>query len=244
MGARRGHAPDTGRATAYNAPDRPPGAPMIEPPTVPLAFERLSPEASRAQADALYATLARRRTVRHFSPEPVPLDAVRRCIHAAAQAPSGANKQPWTFALVTDPETKRRIRAAAEEEERSFYGGRAPRSWLNDLAPLGTDADKPFLEVAPALIVLFAQRTAADGGKHYYVNESVGIACGMLLAALHLSGFATLTHTPSPMGFLAEILDRPAHERAWLLIPVGYPADDCRVPAIARKPLDAVLVER
>lgn len=212
-------------------------------PTRPLDFTRQPPEAMRARAESLHAALTRRRSVRHFSREPIPLDVVRRCIHTAAQAPSGANKQPWTFALVTDPAIKRRIRAAAEAEERRFYGGRAPQSWLDDLAPLGTDADKPFLEDAPALIVVFAHHRAEDGGKHYYVRESVGIACGMLLAALHLCGLATLTHTPSPMGFLGEILERPDHERAWLLIPVGYPAADCRVPDIARKPLAEVLVE-
>lgn len=212
-------------------------------PSIALAFERQPPEAMKARSAALLADLTRRRTVRDFSDAPIPLDVVRRCIHAAAQAPSGANKQPWTFALVTDPAIKAAIREAAEKEEQSFYGGRAPQRWLDDLAPLGTDAHKPFLETAPALIVVFAHRTGEDGGKHYYVNESVGIACGMLLASLHLCGLATLTHTPSPMGFLASILERPAHERAWLLIPVGYPADGCRVPAIARKPRDAVLVE-
>jgi nitroreductase len=208
-----------------------------------LDFERLPEDEMRRRATDLYARLARRRSVRHFSDQVVPLDVVRACIHAAAQAPSGANKQPWTFALVTDPEVKRRIREAAEQEERAFYGGRAPETWLKDLEPFGTDAHKPFLETAPALIVLFAQSRSADDQKHYYVRESVGIACGMLLAALHLSGLATLTHTPSPMGFLGEILDRPAQERAWLLIPVGYPADGCRVPDIERKPLEEVLVE-
>ena len=192
------------------------------------------------------ATLAEhraRRSVRHFSEAPIPLDVVRQCIHAAAQAPSGAHKQPWTFALVTDPATKGRIRAAAEAEERAFYGGRAPDAWLQDLAPFGTDAHKPFLEVAPALIVVFAQRRSAESARHYYVKESVGIATGMLLAALHHCGLATLTHTPSPMGFLEEVLERPAHERAFVLIPVGYPAAGCQVPDIARKPRSEVLVE-
>lgn len=216
---------------------------MSDPPTVPLDFRRQPPEAMRRRARDLRATLTRRRSVRHFAPDPIPLDAVRDCIHAAAQAPSGANKQPWTFALVTDPETKRAIRRAAEVEEQTFYSGRAPQSWLDDLAPLGTDAHKPFLETAPALIVVFAHRTAEDGARHYYVAESVGIACGMLLAALHQCGLATLTHTPSPMKFLGEILGRPAHERPWLLIPVGYPAEGCRVPAITRKAPGEVLVE-
>jgi nitroreductase len=208
-----------------------------------LEFTRLSEAEMRARADALFAELVRRRTVREFSDEPVPLDVVERCIATAAQAPSGANKQPWTFVLVTDPEVKRRIRAAAEEEERAFYGGRAPERWLRDLEPLGTDEHKPFLTTAPALVVVFAQRHGADADeRHYYVAESVGIAVGFLLAALHHAGLATLTHTPSPMAFLGEILGRPAHERAYLLVPVGYPAPGCRVPDITRKALNEVLV--
>lgn len=213
--------------------------------TIPLPFERLDEATMRARAEAFLATMRSRRSVREFSDAPIPLDVVERCIEAAAQAPSGANKQPWTFVLVTDPALKRRIRQAAEEEERSFYGGRAPEGWLKDLAPLGTDADKPFLEVAPALIAVFAQRHGADKSeRHYYVSESVGIATGVLIAALHHAGLATLTHTPSPMGFLGEILERPANERAFLLLPVGYPHPDCRVPAIERKPLAEVLVRR
>lgn len=213
---------------------------------VPLQFERLSPAAMRARADELHESLQRRRSVREFSPDPVPLDVVRTCIAIAASAPSGANKQPWTFCLVTDADLKRRIRVAAEKEEQAFYSGRAPDGWLRDLAPLGTDAQKPFLEIAPALIVLFAQQRgpAPDGergDKHYYVQESVGIAAGMLIAALHLCGLATLTHTPTPMRFLAEILGRPANERAFLLLPVGYPAPGCMVPNITRKNLDDVL---
>jgi nitroreductase len=191
----------------------------------------------------------RRRSVRDFSDEPVPLDVVRRCIETAAQAPSGANKQPWTFVLVTDPELKRRIREGAEAEERAFYAGRASERWLADLEPLGTDAKKPFLETAPALIAVFAQRHGPEdaGGepaRHYYVAESVGIACGFLIAALHHAGLATLTHTPSPMKFLGQILERPDNERPYLLLPVGYPAPDCEVPDIERKPLDTVLFER
>ena len=213
-------------------------------PTIPLQFQRLPEPEMRSRARELFEALRQRRTVRHFSSAPIPLDVVRLAIHTAAQAPSGANKQPWTFVLVTDPELKRRIREGAEAEERAFYGGRATVEWLEDLAPLGTDADKPFLELAPTLIVVFAQSRSADGRKHYYVKESVGIACGMLLAALHLAGLATLTHTPSPMEFLGAILDRPAHEKPYLLIPVGYPADGCQVPDIARKPLDQVLIER
>lgn len=177
------------------------------------------------------------------SSEPVPRDVLVRCIHAAATAPSGANKQPWTFVLITDPTCKRRIREAAEQEEREFYGSRAPKRWLDDLAALGTDAEKPFLEIAPALIVVFAQKHGAEADeRHYYVSESVGIAVGILLAALQHVGLATLTHTPSPMGFLGEVLGRPANERAYVVIPVGYPADGCQVPDIARKPLSEVLV--
>ena len=209
----------------------------------PLTFERCSPDESRRVADEHRIRMSRRRSVRHFSPEPVPLDAVESCIAAAASAPSGANKQPWTFVLVTDPEVKSRLRAAAEEEERAFYSGRAGDRWLADLEPFGTDSEKPFLEVAPALIVVFAQRSGATRDeRHYYVQESVGIAVGMLLTALHLAGFATLTHTPSPMGFLAEVLGRPKTERAFLLIPVGLPADGCQVPDIDRKQMNEVLV--
>ncbi len=214
-------------------------------PTRPLEFRRRSEAESRARADALFDDLRRRRSVREFSPDPIPLDVVRRCIETAAQAPSGANKQPWTFVLVTDPAVKSRIREAAEEEERAFYAGRAGDRWLDDLAPLGTDEHKPFLEIAPALIVVFAQlHGGTKQARHYYVQESVGIATGFLLAALHHAGFATLTHTPSPMRFLGDILDRPRHERAYLLIPVGYPAAGCEVPDIDRKARAEVLIER
>lgn len=218
--------------------------------TVALEHARLDDDAMLERARAFRARLAKRRSVRHFSTEAVPLSVLRECIAAAASAPSGANKQPWTFVLVTDPALKRALRAAAEEEERAFYGGRAPRRWLDDLAHLGTDANKPFLEDAPALIVVFAQRAPArgpggdDDSRHYYVQESVGIACGFLLAALHDAGLATLTHTPSPMGFLARLLERPDNERPYLLIPVGRPAEGCRVPDIGRKLLCEVLVER
>jgi len=174
----------------------------------------------------------------------VPRAAIESAIRAAARAPSGANQQPWTFVAVADPAVKRRIRAAAEAEERAFYGGRAPQAWLDALAHLGTDADKPFLEAAPWLIAVFAQPhgVAPDGSvvKHYYVPESVGIATGFLLAALHHAGLATLTHTPSPMGFLSEVLERPAHERAYLLVVTGVPAADATVPRIVKKPLDAI----
>ena len=187
--------------------------------------------------------IRKRRSVRHYSDRPVPGAAILNCIEAAAQAPSGANKQPWTFVLVTDPAIKKQIKEAAEKEEREHYGGRAPESWLDDLEPLGTDEHKPFLEVAPALIVVFAQKYGdTRDQQHYYVNESVGISVGFLLAALHHAGFATLTHTPSPMKFLSEILGRPENERAYLLIPVGYPAKGCEVPDIVRKNLNEVLI--
>jgi nitroreductase len=210
---------------------------------VPLNFRRHPPDEMRDRAGGLCEELKARRSVRHFSPEPVDVEVLRRCIEAAAQAPSGANKQPWTFVLVTSAAAKKAIREGAEEEERAFYGGKAPDRWLADLAPLGTDASKPFLEEAPALIVLFAQRHGAEGEHHYYVSESVGIAAGFLIAALHHAGLATLTHTPSPMNFLAKILGRPAHERPFLLLPVGYPAPSCEVPDIRRKPLHEVLIE-
>lgn len=210
---------------------------------IDLAFERVEPEQMLARAEHLRAALDKRRSVRHFSDEAIPLDVVRQAIMAASSSPSGAHKQPWTFALVTDATLKRKIREAAEAEEREFYERRAPQDWLDDLKPFGTDASKPYLEIAPALIVVFMQTQAEDGGKHYYVKESVGLACGMLLASLQLSGLATLTHTPSPMTFLRELLARPEHERPYLLIPVGYPAPGCQVPKLTRKPQAQVLVE-
>lgn len=211
----------------------------------PLDFTHRSHQEMIERADEFLHDVRSRRSVRHFSAAPVPRAALLKCVEAAGQAPSGANKQPWTFALVTDPATKKKIRLAAEEEERAHYGGRAPESWLMDLEPLGTNWEKQFLETAPALIVVFAQKhgkTPED--QHYYVSESVGIATGFLLAALHHAGLASLTHTPGPMKFLAEILGRPANERPYLLVPVGYPAGDCRVPDIGRKKLEDYLVER
>jgi len=210
-----------------------------------LEFERRDEEEMRGRSESFLTLMRRRRSVRMFSGDPIPLDVVEHCIETAAQAPSGAHKQPWTFVLVTDPETKAKIREAAEEEERAFYGGRASDQWLEDLEPFETGPDKPFLEIAPALIVVFAQRHG-EGKKdrHYYVTESVGIASGMLLAALHQAGLATLTHTPSPMGFLSKVLERPDNERPFLLIPVGYPADDCQVPDLKRKSRDEILVRR
>jgi iodotyrosine deiodinase len=216
--------------------------------SIPLEFERLSVEEGRSRLSALLHRLARRRSVRDFAPDAVPPDIIDTAIEAAATAPSGANRQPWRFVVVRDPAVKTRIREAAEAEEREFYERRAPREWLADLAPLGTDWRKPFVETASCLIVVFSldyePERLADGTerphKNYYVQESVGIAVGMLLTALHTAGLATLTHTPSPMGFLREILGRPKNERPYLLIPVGYPAKDARVPDIARKPLGEV----
>ncbi len=212
---------------------------------IPLHFERLDEDEMRARARSFYAQLDRRRSVRHFAPDPIPLDVVEDCIRSASSAPSGAHRQPWTFALVTDPEVKRKIRAAAEEEERENYGGRMNGEWLEALAPLGTDDVKPFLEIAPLLIVVLRHAWDEEGGQkvqNYYTQESVGIASGFLLAALHHAGLATLTHTPSPMGFLRRVLGRPEHEKPYLLIPVGYPAADCRVPDLVRKGLDEVVV--
>jgi nitroreductase len=190
-------------------------------------------------------TMRSRRTVRDFRPDPVPIEAVEAAIAAAGLAPNGANRQPWHFAVVTSPEIKRQIREAAEEEERAFYNGRAPQEWLDALAPLGTDWRKPFLETAPVLIVVFQELYGLkpDGGreKNYYVLESVGIACGFLLAALHQAGVATLTHTPSPMGFLREILKRPVNEKAAMIIVCGRPVADAMVPAITKKPLSQIL---
>jgi iodotyrosine deiodinase len=214
----------------------------------PLSFHRLSLEEARERVEALRDELRRRRSVRDFSAEAVPLELVDAAIEIAASAPSGANRQPWRFVVVRDPQTKRRIREAAEAEEREFYERRATPDWLADLAPLGTDWRKPFLEKAPVLIVVFAldweEEEAADGRstrhKSYYVQESVGIAVGMLLTALNAAGLATLTHTPSPMGFLGRILGRPRNERAYVLVPVGYPAPDARVPTLRKKGLDEV----
>lgn len=197
--------------------------------------------------EAMLARYRERRSVREFSLDPVPIEAIRLAIEVANTAPSGANMQPWTFVVVTDDEIKRRIREAAEQEEKINYGGRMPREWLDALAPLQTDWRKEFLETAPVLIVVFARDFAVVDGvrrKHYYVTESVGLATGMLLAALNEAGLATLTHTPSPMKFLARILERPAGERPFLLIPVGYPADGCRVPDIRKKSGNEVTVIR
>ena len=213
---------------------------------IPLPDYREHPPAEMGRRAAeFYADIRRRRSVRDFSDRPVPREIIEDCLAAAGTAPNGANLQPWHFVIVADPEVKRCIREAAEEEERQFYSSRAPQDWLDALAPLGTDASKPFLETAPYLIAIFAQPFGLlpDGRrvKHYYVTESVGIATGFLIAALHHAGLATLTHTPSPMGFLTQILGRPGHERPFVLLVVGYPADNATVPAITKKPLREIV---
>ncbi|MFG2209365.1 nitroreductase family protein [Streptomyces sp. NPDC048638] len=214
---------------------------------VPYRPERMPAEESLARAAELRERMGRRRTVRRFAADPVPEQVVKDAIACAATAPSGAHQQPWTFVLVKDPEVRRRIRAAAEEEERVSYSGRLGEEWLAALRPLGTDEVKSHLTDAPQLIVVFQQRywLGADGTKrkHYYVDESVGIAVGMLLSVLHLSGLAALVHTPSPMGFLREVLGRPANEKAFAVIPVGYPAPECEVPDLTRKTLKQVMLE-
>lgn len=213
---------------------------------VPYRPARLPHDEAVARAAALRQRMEARRSVRMFSPDPVPERAVLDAIAVASTAPSGAHQQPWTFVLVADPAVRRRIREAAEAEERISYEGRLGDEWLDALRPLGTDAEKPHLTDAPYLIVVFQQRFALDGDggirKHYYVDESVGIAVGMLLTALQVAGLAALTHTPSPMRFLGELLGRPRNEKAFAVIPVGYPADDCVVPDLRRKPLGEVLV--
>jgi nitroreductase len=216
---------------------------MTDPTFTPLAalrdFIERNREEMRARSRAFLEDIRRRHTVRDFRPDPVPLDVIETCIAAAGRAPSGANHQPWHFAVVGDPAVKRAIREAAEEEERAFYGGRAGEEWLEALAPIGTDAEKPFLEVAPWLIAVFAQKrggvAAGEARKNYYINESVGIACGFLIAALHHAGLATLTHTPNPMTFLNEKLGRPPTEKAYLLIVVGLPAREALIPDHALK---------
>ena len=222
---------------------------MSDPRFVPLdTHVEYAPEEMLRRAAAFRKRAARRRTVREYSDRPVPRAVIEECVRAAGTAPSGANHQPWHFVVVSDPEVKARIRVAAEQEERAFYGGGAPQEWLDALAALGTDEHKPFLETAPYLIAIFAERymLRPDGGKvkNYYVQESVGIATGILITGLHNAGLATLTHTPSPMNFLNKILDRPPSERPFLLLVAGYPAEDARVPAIHRKPLEEIATFR
>jgi nitroreductase len=218
---------------------------VTEPRFVPHAdYRELPADEMRRRAAGFYAHMRRRRTVRDFSDRPIPGDVIDHALLAAGTAPNGANLQPWHFVVVRDPAVKRRIREAAEVEEREFYEHRAPREWLDALAPLGTDADKPFLETAPVLIAIFTQTygVRADGSRYkmYYAHESVGIATGILITALHTAGLATLTHTPSPMQFLNDILGRPRHEKPFLLLVVGYPAHDALVPAITKKPLAGI----
>ena len=215
---------------------------MTDHPTVPLAaYKEYSVEEMRERVERFYADMARRRTVREFSGRPVPRDIIETALKAAGTAPSGANLQPWHFVVVSNAETKKKIREAAEAEEQEFYEHRASPEWLAALEPLGTDSSKPFLETAPYLIAVFLQKYGRleDGRKvkHYYPTESTGLATGVLITALHRAGLATLTHTPSPMKFLNEILGRPTSERPFLLLVAGYPADDARVPDIERKDL-------
>lgn len=217
---------------------------MTAPLFVPLPDRPVPDESAEIVARRHYETMRLRRSVRMFSDRPVSRETIESVVRTAGTAPSGANKQPWRFVCVQDPALKREIRLAAELEEREFYEHRANERWLKDLAPLGTDEHKEFLEVAPWLIVVLKMTRNDDEGQVYYVNESVGIATGMLLVAAHLAGLATLTHTPSPMNFLGDILGRPDRERPFLLVPVGYPAEGCVVPAVAieRKPLEQIMV--
>ncbi len=219
---------------------------MVEHPFVPLEFERVSLDESQSRARAFYERMNLRRTTRHFSSEPVPRQLIEYAVRTAGTAPSGAHQQPWTFVAVSDPALKAEIRHAAEEEEREFYSGRAPAEWIEALAPLGTDQHKPHLEDAAWLVVLFRQAYGLlpDGSKrtYYYTQESCGIAAGLFIAAVHKMGLVTLTHTPNPMTFLAELLGRPANEKAMLVMPVGYPAIDARVPDLARKSLEEICV--
>jgi iodotyrosine deiodinase len=217
----------------------------INPPTRPyIAASIPSDEEILERARNFYEATQRRRTIRDYSDRPVPREVIKYCIRVAGTAPSGANLQPWHFVAVSDPAIKRQIRVAAEKEEKEFYEHRAPKAWLEALAPLGTDSNKPFLETAPWLIAVFAQpfRTLADGTRSptYYAIESVGIATGLLVTAVHSGGLVALTHTPSPMGFLNKILGRPSHEKPFVLLVVGHPADDARVPDISRKDLSEI----
>lgn len=214
---------------------------------IPLPdFHELPVEEMRRRAKSFYEEIRKRHTVREFSPRPVPRDIIESCLLAAGTAPNGANHQPWHFTVIGDPEIKRKIRIAAEEEERSFYSGRAGEEWLAALKPLGTDPNKPFLETAPWLICIFGERRSrsADGQlrKNYYVPESVSIAAGFLIAAIHHAGLAALTHTPNPMGFLNRICGRPESDKAYLLMVVGYPAEDATIPAHAleKRPLEDI----
>jgi iodotyrosine deiodinase len=220
---------------------------MVEPRFIPYRPPRVSTDEVATRARSFYEALDSRRSVRMFSPDPVPRSVIDDLVRTASTAPSGAHRQPWRFVVVGDPETKRLIREAAEAEEAENYGGRLPEDWLEALAPLGTDEHKPYLEIAPWIVVLFEERYGInpDGSqrKNFYVKESVGIAAGMFVAAVHMAGLATLPHTPSPMAFLSKTLQRPENERPFALFPVGYPAENCVVPDLVRKALDQVAVE-
>ena len=217
---------------------------------MPLDFMRMPVEDSIRRSEAVLNLMRRRRTVRQFSNDPVPIEIIQNAIATAGTAPSGANQQPWRFVVVQDPEVKLKIREAAEAEERESYEHRMSSEWLEALAPLGTDWHKPHLTEAPYIIVAFRLdygiKALPNGGqqrvKHYYPGESIGIAVGMLISALHASGLATLTHTPSPMKFLNEVLERPSNERPFVVLPVGYPAEDCVVPVVTKKPLDEIML--
>jgi iodotyrosine deiodinase len=218
---------------------------MHEYPNIPYTHPTYSPQEMVARSSQFFTWMDSRRSVRMFSPDPIPEIVLQNIIRTASTAPSGANLQPWTFCVVTDPKLKHQIRIAAEEEEKRSYTERMPQEWLDHLAPLGTDWHKEFLEIAPALIVIFKRNfefTPEGQSNNYYVSESVGIATGMLLSAIHHAGLVALTHTPSPMNFLKDILQRPANERPFLLVPVGKPHPETIVPAIKRKPLDKVMV--
>ncbi len=218
---------------------------------IPLTFERISEDEQIRRSQDFLTSMQKRRTVREYAKDPVPFELIANAIATAGTAPSGANQQPWTFVVVSNPDIKRKIRIAAEEEEKISYERRMSPEWLAALEPLGTDWHKPHLEDAPYLIIVFLQSYGQDIDpetgeevkvKHYYAVESVGIAVGMLLTSLHQAGLATLTHTPSPMGFLSEIVDRPPNERAYVVIPVGYPAVDAQVPNISKKSLDEIMI--
>lgn len=215
-------------------------------PHVEYVREQLSAEQVLERSKDFYQLMDQRRTIREFETTPIPREVIDNILKTASTAPSGAHKQPWTFCLISDPKIKKKIREAAEEEERISYGSRMSDTWKNDLKPLGTDWEKPFLDDAPYLIVVFKQSYGMENGEkvqHYYVNESVGIACGFLIAAIHQAGLATVTHTPSPMNFLSKILGRPSHEKPFLLLPVGYAKKGTYVPDIERKKINEFLEE-
>lgn len=212
---------------------------------IPLPdYREYTPKEMKKRAEEFYQDIKRRRTVRDFSDRPVPIEVIKESIKAAGTAPNGANLQPWHFVVVSDPAVKKKIRLEAEKAEKEFYNEKAPREWLEALEPLGTDENKPYLETAPHLIVIFSKNyemtESGEKIQHYYVKESVGIATGMLITALHRSGLATLTHTPNPMKFLNDVLDRPSNERAYLILVTGYPAEGAKVPDITKKPLEKI----